>query len=163
MSDLNCKTVVTATSMLALCLWVIFVWLWWCALILRLWSAGSIQIHFTSFILHFVNPVRMYSAGQSLFLVYSQIYDVFTEKTMTLKDSTSFVVSVNPTGVVMWYVSAPSKRNIRQFYRGGRLQGSLFDDDENANSPVFLWFLTDLTLLHKDDLTLLHKDVRVSS
>ncbi|KAF3849758.1 hypothetical protein F7725_019477 [Dissostichus mawsoni] len=67
-----------------------------------------------------------------------QIYDVFTEKTMTLKDSTSFVVSVNPTGVVMWYVSAPAKRNIRQFYRGGRLQGSLFDDDENRISPVFL-------------------------
>ncbi|KAK5880107.1 hypothetical protein CesoFtcFv8_023168 [Champsocephalus esox] len=67
-----------------------------------------------------------------------QIYDAFTEKTMTLKDSTSFVVSVNPTGVVMWYVSAPAKRNIRQFYRGGRLQGSLFDDDENAISPVFL-------------------------
>lgn len=157
MSDLNCKTVVTATSMLALCLWVIFVWLWWCALILRLWFAGSIQIHFTSFILHFVNPVRMYSAGKSLFLVYShsQIYDAFTEKTMTLKDSTSFVVSVNPTGVVMWYVSAPAKRNIRQFYRGGRLQGSLFDDDENAISPVFLWSPTDLTWLHKD--------VRVSS
>ncbi|XP_078130759.1 alpha-N-acetylgalactosaminidase-like [Sander vitreus] len=66
-----------------------------------------------------------------------KIYDVFTEKTMVLKDSTSFVVSVNPTGVVMWYVSAPAKLNRRQFYKGGRLQGSGYDDD-NAIPRVFL-------------------------
>ena len=53
-----------------------------------------------------------------------QILDVFTEKTMALKDSTDFVVSVNPTGVVMWYVSAPAELNLHQFYKGGKLQGS---------------------------------------
>ncbi|XP_032399374.1 alpha-N-acetylgalactosaminidase isoform X1 [Etheostoma spectabile] len=68
-----------------------------------------------------------------------EIYDVFTEKTMVLKDSTSFVVSVNPTGVVMWYVSAPGKLNRRLFYKGGRLQGSEYDDDDENNFPrVFL-------------------------
>ncbi|XP_026779085.2 alpha-N-acetylgalactosaminidase [Pangasianodon hypophthalmus] len=37
-----------------------------------------------------------------------KVYDVFMEKTMpTLKDTTEFVVSINPSGVVMWYV-APS-------------------------------------------------------
>uniref|UniRef100_A0A3Q3JUH5 Alpha-galactosidase n=2 Tax=Monopterus albus TaxID=43700 RepID=A0A3Q3JUH5_MONAL len=67
-----------------------------------------------------------------------KIYDVFTDKTMMLKDSTDFVVSVNPTGVVMWYVSAPAKRNFLQFYKGGKLQGSFYaDDDENA-IPIFL-------------------------
>lgn len=58
---------------------------------------------------------------------------------MTLKDSTDFVVSVNPTGVVMWYVSAPAKLSLRQFYKGGRLQGSNYNDDENAIPRVFLW------------------------
>ncbi|XP_039981656.1 alpha-N-acetylgalactosaminidase-like isoform X1 [Xiphias gladius] len=65
-------------------------------------------------------------------------FDVFTDKTMMLKDSTDFVVSVNPTGVVMWYVSAPAKLNIRQFYKGGEIQGSSYDDDENANPHIFL-------------------------
>lgn len=65
-----------------------------------------------------------------------KIYDVFTGKTMTLKDSTGFVVSVNPTGVVMWHVSAPAKWNLRQFYKGGRLQGSAFDDDDDNAFPV---------------------------
>ncbi|MCJ8743134.1 hypothetical protein PDJAM_G00090300 [Pangasius djambal] len=37
-----------------------------------------------------------------------KVYDVFMEKAMpTLKDTTEFVVSINPSGVVMWYV-APS-------------------------------------------------------
>ncbi|XP_062850742.1 alpha-N-acetylgalactosaminidase [Trichomycterus rosablanca] len=37
-----------------------------------------------------------------------KVYDVFMEKPMPmLKDSTPFVVSINPSGVVMWYV-APS-------------------------------------------------------
>ncbi|XP_039981658.1 alpha-N-acetylgalactosaminidase-like isoform X1 [Xiphias gladius] len=51
-------------------------------------------------------------------------FDVFTDKTMMLKDSTDFVVSVNPTGVVMWYVFAPAKVNLHQLYEGGKLQGS---------------------------------------
>ncbi|XP_076612769.1 alpha-N-acetylgalactosaminidase-like isoform X1 [Chaetodon auriga] len=42
-----------------------------------------------------------------------KIFDVFTETNMTLKDSTDFVVTVNPTGVVMWHVSAPTKLNLR--------------------------------------------------
>lgn len=74
-----------------------------------------------------------YTAGSYM------IYDVFTEKTMTLKDSTSFVVSVNPTGVVMWHVSAPAKWNFRHFYKGGRRQGSAFGNDgENVVPPVLL-------------------------
>ncbi|CAK6962183.1 alpha-N-acetylgalactosaminidase-like [Scomber scombrus] len=67
-----------------------------------------------------------------------KIFDIFTEKPMMLKDSTTFVVSVNPTGVVMWYVSAPAKQSLRQFYKGGRLQGSVYNDHENAIPPVFL-------------------------
>ena len=65
-----------------------------------------------------------------------QIYDVFTDKAITLKDSTAFVVSVNPTGVVMWYVSAPGKLKLRQFYEGGRRQGSAYND-ENTIPRVF--------------------------
>ncbi|XP_030262165.1 alpha-N-acetylgalactosaminidase-like [Sparus aurata] len=67
-----------------------------------------------------------------------KIFDVFTDKTMTLKDTTDFVVSVNPTGVVMWYVSAPAKRNLRQFYRGSEFQQSAYEDQENAIPRVFL-------------------------
>ncbi|KAM8726686.1 alpha-N-acetylgalactosaminidase-like isoform 1-T2 [Acanthopagrus schlegelii] len=67
-----------------------------------------------------------------------KIFDVFTDKTMTLKDTTDFVVSVNPTGVVMWYVSAPAKRNLRQFYRGSEFQQSAYKDHENAIPGVFL-------------------------
>lgn len=38
-----------------------------------------------------------------------QVYDVFMERAVsTLKDSTEFDVSVNPSGVVMWYVSPAS-------------------------------------------------------
>lgn len=34
-----------------------------------------------------------------------QVYDVFAEKLLPdLKDSTDFSVSINPSGVVMWYV-----------------------------------------------------------
>ncbi|XP_037304604.2 alpha-N-acetylgalactosaminidase [Pungitius pungitius] len=60
-----------------------------------------------------------------------EIHDVFAQKTTTLKDSTPFVVSVNPTGVVMWHVSAPAKWNRRPFRRGGGRRG-------NAIPPVFL-------------------------
>lgn len=73
-----------------------------------------------------------------LLLLLLQIFDVFTDKTMTLKDTTDFVVSVNPTGVVMWYVSAPAKRNLRQFYRGSEFQQSAYEDQENAIPRVFL-------------------------
>ncbi|XP_041814536.1 alpha-N-acetylgalactosaminidase-like [Chelmon rostratus] len=73
-----------------------------------------------------------YSAG-----IY-KIFDVFTGNPVTLKDSTDFVVSVNPTGVVMWYVSAPAKLNLRQFYKGGKLQSFADYDDENAIPRVFL-------------------------
>ncbi|XP_068198420.1 alpha-N-acetylgalactosaminidase [Antennarius striatus] len=67
------------------------------------------------------------------------IIDVFTEKTMTLKDSTDFVVSVNPTGVVMWYVSAPAKMGLHYFFRGGHHHGSSYDkDDENSLPQLFL-------------------------
>ncbi|KAI7792023.1 alpha-N-acetylgalactosaminidase [Triplophysa rosa] len=38
-----------------------------------------------------------------------EVYDVFMERTVsTLKDSTEFVVSINPSGVVMWYLSPAS-------------------------------------------------------
>lgn len=67
-----------------------------------------------------------------------QIIDVFTDKTVMLKDSTDFVVSVNPTGVVMWYVSAPAKLNLRQLYKGGKLHHHTYDDEENAIPRVFL-------------------------
>ncbi|XP_061562891.1 alpha-N-acetylgalactosaminidase [Cololabis saira] len=67
-----------------------------------------------------------------------KIFDVFTEKATTLKDSTDFVVSVNPTGVVMWYVSAPAKRSIRQFYGGGKLHRSALDAEEKDIHRAFL-------------------------
>ncbi|KAM7395555.1 hypothetical protein PAMA_007025 [Pampus argenteus] len=67
-----------------------------------------------------------------------KVFDVFTEKTMMLKDSTDFVVSVNPTGAVMWYISAPAKLSLRQFYKGGRLRGSAYYDHDNAIPQVIL-------------------------
>uniref|UniRef100_A0A8C7YS43 Alpha-galactosidase n=1 Tax=Oryzias sinensis TaxID=183150 RepID=A0A8C7YS43_9TELE len=47
-----------------------------------------------------------------------KIIDVFTGKMASLKDSTDFVVSVNPSGVVMWYVSAPARMNLNHLRRG---------------------------------------------
>lgn len=85
------------------------------------------------------------SLNSSFFRLYtlSQVFDVFTDKTMMLKDSTDFVVSVNPTGVVMWYVSAPAKMNLHQFYKGDKLKGAAHSEgDENTIFPVFLWQLT---------------------
>lgn len=67
-----------------------------------------------------------------------KVTDVYTDKTTVLKDSTEFVVSVNPTGVVMWYVSAPAKLNTHLFYRGGNVPGSAYDEDKNAIPPIFL-------------------------
>ncbi|XP_029985158.1 alpha-N-acetylgalactosaminidase-like [Sphaeramia orbicularis] len=67
-----------------------------------------------------------------------KIIDVYTDKATELKDSTSFVVSVNPTGVVMWYVSAPADLSLHYFYRGGKPLGSAYHDDDNAVPRVFL-------------------------
>lgn len=44
-----------------------------------------------------------------------QLTDVYSGKTYTVKDSTDFVVSVNPTGVVMWHVSTPARRKLNPF------------------------------------------------
>ncbi|XP_034143784.1 alpha-N-acetylgalactosaminidase [Esox lucius] len=53
-----------------------------------------------------------------------QIYDVFAERELgPLKDSTDFVVSVNPTGVVMWYISAPADADQNSAHMGEKLRG----------------------------------------
>nr|XP_057912665.1 alpha-N-acetylgalactosaminidase [Doryrhamphus excisus] len=68
-----------------------------------------------------------------------KVHDVFSQRTMTLKDSTSFVLSVNPTGVVMWYVSAPAKPNhLQEFFKDARLRGPARGDLTNVIPPVFL-------------------------
>lgn len=67
-----------------------------------------------------------------------KIYDVYSNTATLLKDSTEFVVSVNPTGVVMWYVSAPAKLNQRHFHQGGNLKESAYRDDQNSIPLVFL-------------------------
>ncbi|XP_037100645.1 alpha-N-acetylgalactosaminidase [Syngnathus acus] len=69
-----------------------------------------------------------------------KVYDVFSGKTAMLKDSSSFVVSVNPTGVVMWYVSAPTKPKppSRQFFGDDRLGGLARGDLSNDIPPIFL-------------------------
>ncbi|XP_041831947.1 alpha-N-acetylgalactosaminidase [Melanotaenia boesemani] len=67
-----------------------------------------------------------------------KIIDVFTEKTAALKDSTDFVVSVNPSGVVMWYVSAPGKLSFRQLSRAGKLYGYVREAEKNDLPRVFL-------------------------
>lgn len=69
---------------------------------------------------------------------FPQLFDVFTGKITVLNDKTNFVVSVNPTGVVMWYVSEPAKLDLHRFYKGGRLRGSAYDDNENTIPHVFL-------------------------
>lgn len=61
--------------------------------------------------------------------LFPQIFDVFTNKAVALKDSTDFVVSVNPTGVVMWYVSAPATLSHRRFYTRAKFQGSTYNDE----------------------------------
>lgn len=59
------------------------------------------------------------SVTNTLFKYYNicfallQLTDVYSGKTYTVKDSTDFVVSVNPTGVVMWHVSAPASRKLK--------------------------------------------------
>ncbi|XP_023141694.1 alpha-N-acetylgalactosaminidase [Amphiprion ocellaris] len=68
-----------------------------------------------------------------------ELFNAFTYRTMQVKDATDFVVSVNPSGVVTFLVSAPAKINRRQFYSGGKLQGPAFEDaEENSLPPVFL-------------------------
>ncbi|KAM9355585.1 alpha-N-acetylgalactosaminidase [Pholidichthys leucotaenia] len=67
-----------------------------------------------------------------------KIYDVFSDDTALLKDSTDFVVSVNPNGVVMWYVSAPARLNLRQFYPEDKFSGSVKDDVKNVIPRIFL-------------------------
>uniref|UniRef100_A0A672GWF4 Alpha-galactosidase n=1 Tax=Salarias fasciatus TaxID=181472 RepID=A0A672GWF4_SALFA len=65
-------------------------------------------------------------------------FDVFTNSAMVLKDSADFVVSVNPTGVVMWYISAPARLNVRQYFSSDRMQGSAYRlDKDNAIPRVF--------------------------
>lgn len=66
-----------------------------------------------------------------------KVTEVYTYKTMTLKDSTEFVVSLNPSGVVMWYVSAPAKLNSRLVFRHGHVPTST-DDEERNYIPTFL-------------------------
>ncbi|XP_076016329.1 alpha-N-acetylgalactosaminidase [Genypterus blacodes] len=61
-----------------------------------------------------------------------KVMDVYSNKEDTLKDSSTFVVSINPTGVVMWYVSAPAKPSLRHFFKAGKLRG--YDDYDHANA-----------------------------
>uniref|UniRef100_A0A1A7XLL9 Alpha-galactosidase n=2 Tax=Iconisemion striatum TaxID=60296 RepID=A0A1A7XLL9_9TELE len=67
-----------------------------------------------------------------------KVTDVFTDKSDMLKDSTDFVVSVNPTGVVMWYISAPGKLHFHHFNRDGKLRGPAYPAEENAIPRGFL-------------------------
>lgn len=56
-------------------------------------------------------PYRYHTSLAKLHYTTGQykIYDVFAENSApSLKDSTEFVVSINPSGVVMWHVSAPA-------------------------------------------------------
>ncbi|XP_035649954.1 alpha-N-acetylgalactosaminidase-like [Oncorhynchus keta] len=68
-----------------------------------------------------------------------KIYDVFAEREMpTLKDSTHFVVSINPSGVVMWYISAPADQDQENTHIGGKLRGPAFHRHANGISPIVL-------------------------
>lgn len=66
-----------------------------------------------------------------------KVTDVYSNKMEVLKDTTEFVVSVNPTGVVMWYVSAPAKLNSRLIFRGGHAPAAAYEKETN-DIPVFL-------------------------
>ncbi|KAK3545066.1 hypothetical protein QTP86_033263 [Hemibagrus guttatus] len=62
-----------------------------------------------------------YTAGSYM------VYDVFMEKPMpTLKDTTQFVVSINPSGVVMWYVAPAEWQEHPKFYQANRKSDSFF-------------------------------------
>ncbi|XP_008288909.1 alpha-N-acetylgalactosaminidase [Stegastes partitus] len=68
-----------------------------------------------------------------------KLFEVYTNRATLLKDSTDFVVSVNPTGVVMFYVSAPADTNLRHFHSDGKLQGpSSYEGEDNSLPGVFL-------------------------
>ncbi|KAJ8274730.1 hypothetical protein COCON_G00093550 [Conger conger] len=55
-----------------------------------------------------------------------KVYDVFSEKLMPgLSDTTDFTVSINPSGVVMWYISPLVPLSFRQNYRVSSLHGGL--------------------------------------
>lgn len=56
----------------------------------------------------------------------------------TLKDSTHFVVSINPSGVVMWYISAPADQDQENAHIGGKLRGPAFHGHANGISPIVL-------------------------
>ncbi|XP_017291461.1 alpha-N-acetylgalactosaminidase [Kryptolebias marmoratus] len=71
-----------------------------------------------------------YTAG------FYKIHDVFTDETKVVNESTVLDVPVNPTGVVMFYVSA--KLQIHHFSRGGKLLGAAFNPEENAAPRGFL-------------------------
>ncbi|XP_028808856.1 alpha-N-acetylgalactosaminidase-like [Denticeps clupeoides] len=64
-----------------------------------------------------------------------EIYDVFIEKPMpTLKDTTEFVVSVNPSGVVMWYVKEAESAHFSE-----KLQGPLLHRyNDRSGSRILL-------------------------
>ncbi|XP_072297423.1 alpha-N-acetylgalactosaminidase-like [Eucyclogobius newberryi] len=66
-----------------------------------------------------------------------KVIDVYTFKSLELKDSTEFVVSVNPSGVVMWYVTAPAKLNTRLYFRDGLDQAPVREQVQN-DIPVLL-------------------------
>ncbi len=121
-------------------------------------SCFTAHNHFVLIIsLYIMTSIPFYKAAVIQFFSFTlpQVFDVFTQKPLMLKDSTDFVVSVNPTGVVMWYVSAPAKLNLRQFFKGGKLRASSSDDsDENSIPRVFLWAHSDRTLSPCNDITL---------
>lgn len=75
----------------------------------------------------------------SLFLSPPQVHDVYTDKTDVLTDSTVFEVAVNPTGVVMWYVSAPAQLQSLHFLSGGKRHGAAYHPEENGIPRGFLW------------------------
>ncbi|XP_072518498.1 alpha-N-acetylgalactosaminidase [Salminus brasiliensis] len=71
-----------------------------------------------------------------------KVYDVFTEKPLPeLKDATEFVVSVNPTGVVMWYVYPFAKwqEEVESVgFRNERTGSRFYRKEPKAHSPVVL-------------------------
>lgn len=73
----------------------------------------------------------------------SQVYDVFSEKPLPeLKDSTDFVVSINPSGVVMWYVypAAEWRKEAGPSRFSEKLRGPKFHRYANeVDAPLVLW------------------------
>ncbi|KAA0720854.1 Alpha-N-acetylgalactosaminidase [Triplophysa tibetana] len=69
-----------------------------------------------------------------------EVYDVFMERTVsTLKDSTEFVVSINPSGVVMWYLSPASDWQEDSLHFNKKLIGPKFyRHAKDAHAPLVL-------------------------